>query len=364
MLLFWYFVCYNLMRRKTHGEIMKKLLRIYTILILFVIFIIAYGLIFNGESKTYKLEIISSYGDNEAYHPKVITFDKKWNGYKYWMSYTPYPGGNSGYENPHIVVSNDLVNWYAPNGENKSLDEVKNKYKKKRYNSDAHIVYNKDKDIIICYWRYVDDTNESVTIFKRETKDGVTWTDKEKVLYSKNRHKKDYVSPAIIYDEGIYKMWYVNVCNTITYAESTDGSKWTDKNKISFKYPSKLDTWHLDVIKTDKGYEMITVAYDKWHNHNRMDLYYTYSTDEVNFGDAIKIFEPERGTLNWDNSGIYRSSMIYLDGMYYLYYGAVGVTAERGIGFAYGKDITKLKRDKTNYKDPKKVKRLIEKLER
>ena len=352
------------MRRKTHGEIMKKVLRIYTILILFVIFIIAYGLIFNGESKTYKLEIISSYGDNEAYHPKVITFDKKWNGYKYWMSYTPYPGGNSGYENPHIAVSNDLINWYAPNGENKSLDEVKNKYKKKRYNSDAHIVYNKDKDIIICYWRYVDDTNESVTIFKRETKDGVTWTDKEKVLYSKNRHKKDYVSPAIIYDEGIYKMWYVNVCNTITYAESTDGSKWTDKNKISFKYPSKLDTWHLDVIKTDKGYETITVAYDKWHNHNRMDLYYTYSTDEVNFGDAIKIFEPERGTLNWDNSGIYRSSMIYLDGMYYLYYGAVGVTAERGIGFAYGKDITELKRDKTNYKDPKEVKRLIEKLER
>lgn len=352
------------MRRKTHGEIMKKVLRIYTILILFVIFIIAYGLIFNGESKTYKLEIISSYGDNEAYHPKVITFDKKWNGYKYWMSYTPYPGGNSGYENPHIAVSNDLVNWYAPNGENKSLDEVKNKYKKKRYNSDAHIVYNKDKDIIICYWRYVDDTNESVTIFKRETKDGVTWTDKEKVLYSKNRHKKDYVSPAIIYDEGIYKMWYVNVCNTITYAESTDGSKWTDKNKISFKYPSKLDTWHLDVIKTDKGYEMITVAYDKWHNHNRMDLYYTYSTDEVNFGDAIKIFEPERGTLNWDNSGIYRSSMIYLDGMYYLYYGAVGVTAERGIGFAYGKNVTDLKRDKTNYKDPKEVKRLIEKLER
>lgn len=352
------------MRRKTHGEIMKKVLRIYTILILFVIFIIAYGLIFNCESKTYKLEIISSYGDNEAYHPKVITFDKKWNGYKYWMSYTPYPRGNSGYENPHIAVSNDLVNWYAPNGENKSLDEVKNKYKKKRYNSDAHIVYNKDKDIIICYWRYVDDTNESVTIFKRETKDGVTWTDKEKVLYSKNRHKKDYVSPAIIYDEGIYKMWYVNVCNTITYAESTDGSKWTDKNKISFKYPSKLDTWHLDVIKTDKGYEMITVAYDKWHNHNRMDLYYTYSTDEVNFGGAIKIFEPERGTLNWDNSGIYRSSMIYLDGMYYLYYGAVGVTAERGIGFAYGKDITDLKRDKTNYKDPKEVKRLIEKLER
>ena len=34
------------------------------------------------------------------------------------------------------------------------------------------------------------------------------------------------------------------------------------------------------------------------------------------------------------------------------------------IGLAYGKDITNLVRDKTNYKDPKKVKRLIKKLER
>ena len=343
---------------------MKRLIKYYMIIIIILILFLGHGLIFNREKRTYKLEIISSYGDNEAYHPKVITFNKKWNGYKYWMSYTPYPGGNSGYENPHIAVSNDLINWYAPNKKNISLDEVKNKYKKKRYNSDAHIVYNKDKDTIICYWRYVDDVAGSVTIFKRETSDGITWTAKEKVLYSKDRHKKDYVSPAIIYEDSAYKMWYVDVYNTIRYAESPDGMKWTDKNKISFKYPEKLDTWHLDVIKTDKGYEMIVVAYDKWKNHNKMDLYYTISNDEVNFKDAIKILEPERGTLNWDNSGIYRSSIIYLNDTYYLYYGAVGVTAERGIGLAYGKDITNLVRDKTNYKDPKKVKRLIKKLER
>lgn len=343
---------------------MKRLIKYYMIIIIILILFLGHGLIFNREKRTYKLEIISSYGDNEAYHPKVITFNKKWNGYKYWMSYTPYPGGNSGYENPHIAVSNDLINWYAPNKRNISLDEVKNKYKKKRYNSDAHIVYNKDKDTIICYWRYVDDVAGSVTIFKRETSDGITWTAKEKVLYSKDRHKKDYVSPAIIYEDSAYKMWYVDVYNTIRYAESPDGMNWTDKNEISFKYPEKLDTWHLDVIKTDKGYEMIVVAYDKWNNHNKMDLYYTISNDEVNFKDAIKILEPERGTLNWDNSGIYRSSIIYLNDTYYLYYGAVGVTAERGIGLAYGKDITHLVRDKTNYKDPKKVKRLIKKLER
>lgn len=216
---------------------MKRLIKYYMIIIIILILFLGHGLIFNREKRTYKLEIISSYGDNEAYHPKVITFNKKWNGYKYWMSYTPYPGGNSEYENPHIAVSNDLINWYAPNEKNISLDEVKNKYKKKRYNSDSHIVYNKDKDTITCYWRYVDDVDGSVTIFKRETSDGITWTAKEIVLYSKDRHKKDYVSPAIIYENSTYKMWYVDVYNTIRYAESPDGMKWTDKNKISFKYP-------------------------------------------------------------------------------------------------------------------------------
>lgn len=110
---------------------MKRLIKYYMIIIIILILFLGHGLIFNREKRTYKLEIISSYGDNEAYHPKVITFNKKWNGYKYWMSYTPYPGGNSEYENPHIAVSNDLINWYAPNEKNISLDEVKNKYKKK-----------------------------------------------------------------------------------------------------------------------------------------------------------------------------------------------------------------------------------------
>ena len=73
------------------------------------------------KNPTYKLEIISPYGDNEAYHPKILNFSKKWNGYKYWMSYTPYPRGNSDLENPHIAVSNDLINWHAPNNENKPL---------------------------------------------------------------------------------------------------------------------------------------------------------------------------------------------------------------------------------------------------
>ena len=32
-----------------------------------------------------KLDIISSYGDDQAFHPKVLNFEKPWNGYRYWI---------------------------------------------------------------------------------------------------------------------------------------------------------------------------------------------------------------------------------------------------------------------------------------
>lgn len=48
-----------------------------------------------------KLDIISSYGDDQAFHPKVLNFEKPWNGYRYWMAYTPYPGADQRKENPH-----------------------------------------------------------------------------------------------------------------------------------------------------------------------------------------------------------------------------------------------------------------------
>ena len=43
------------------------------------------------ENASSKLSIIGPYGDNEAYHPKVLYFENGWNGYTYWLSYTPYP---------------------------------------------------------------------------------------------------------------------------------------------------------------------------------------------------------------------------------------------------------------------------------
>ena len=74
-------------------------------------------------------------------------------------------------ENPHIVGSNDLINWEVPKGLVNPLDDVEGD-NHKQYNSDSHLVYVKDTDTLECYWRYVNDEDGSVTIYKRTTKNG------------------------------------------------------------------------------------------------------------------------------------------------------------------------------------------------
>ena len=214
---------------------MNKKKKILIAAVLIVIFALCFIPNQNYNSM-YKLNIVSSYGDDEAYHPKVLAFDEQWNGYKYWMSYTPYPQGDDAKENPEIVASNDLLTWEVPNGLKNPLDEPEDTQAQKRYNSDSHIVYNTDLNRMECYWRYVDDIEDKVIIYRRTTKDGIKWTPKEITANSTSRKKKDYISPAIIYQNGIYKMWYVDQGNIVRLAISNDGIVWNDVSDINLVY--------------------------------------------------------------------------------------------------------------------------------
>lgn len=49
-----------------------------------------------------------------------------------------------------------------------------------------------------------------MTIFTKTSTDGRNWTPKTVFLKSSVRKKLDYVSPAIIYEKGKYKIWYVD----------------------------------------------------------------------------------------------------------------------------------------------------------
>lgn len=295
-----------------------------------------------------KLDIVSSYGDKQAFHPKVLNFDKPWNGYRYWMAYTPYPGADQTKENPHVCVSNDKVHWEPFEGKGKAvaLDPlVPFEDPAKQYNSDTHLVYRKDINTLECYWRQVDNRTRIDQILKRTTKDGIHWSDAQVVLVSDAR-VDGILSPAILYEDGKYKMWTVNYRYKypVLYRESKDGLHWSKPSKIQLKYPSdKLRSWHLDVIHTKKGYEMLVVAFYKGQRHREMNLYYTSSKNEHDFKKCITILKPSGKKKTWDNRGIYRSTFFVEKGNYYIYYSGIGYPkgpkSSQGVGLTYGPSV-------------------------
>lgn len=313
----------------------------------------------------YKLDIVGPYGDNQSYHPKVLSFDNKWNGYKYWMAYTPYPKGDSDKENPCIAVSNNLINWTTPQGLINPIDEVKDSKSGKIYNSDTHILYNDKLNRIECFWRLVDDTTNQVIIYRVYTQDGINFSDKEISSISYNRKEHDYISPAIIYENNTYKMWYVEHDYKVKYEESNDATNWSEPVILDLEYnDSKLNTWHIDVISTEKGYEMLSVAFDTWKNRNDMSLYYSYSNNEkTGWKKGEKILDPTKGTKYWDNKGIYRTCFMYKNGEYIVFYSGTDLDMNHGIGLLYGKEIKKLKKVNTDFSDEKDVKKLEKEIE-
>lgn len=144
------------------------------------------------------LRLESAYHDIEAIHPKAVCFHYPWNGYRYWLSFSPYPKADDAKENPHILASNDLKNWIEPDGFKNPLDNTPPNYEHAVvYNSDPELFYNEDTGELECWWRFVDDSEgKSVVIYRRCSSDGIHWTEKE-VMISGDRVEQDYVSLSI-----------------------------------------------------------------------------------------------------------------------------------------------------------------------
>lgn len=297
----------------------------------------------NLANSKYRLTTVSAYDDIDSYHPKILRFNPQWNGYYYWMAFTPYPKGDQAKENPHILASNNMLKWVEPEGYRNPLEPQPEGIPDKQYNSDTHLVFRKDLDRLECWWRYVNDDTRKVIIYRKYTTDGVNWTEKE-VMIEETRSITDRLSPALIWEDNMYKMWYVDKGYVVKYSESVDGKTWINTRQLNIPYDKpNMNNWHLDVIKSSKGYEMLLSSFETGQNRNDMDLYYTKSSDNVNWDTCITILKHSNDPLAWDNRGIYRSSFLIKDGLYYVFYSATSTKGTKGIGITYGKDISNLK---------------------
>lgn len=295
------------------------------------------------------LKFLNYLGNNQNIHPKVLYFDTGWNGFKYWMAYTPYPSGNTEHENPCIAASNDGMVWETPEG---LINPLELRPTPTSYNSDTHLVYNDDTQKLECWWRSFDTSTSQDCIKRRVSTNSVDFEPTEIVF---DYGSAGILSPAVIYENGKYKLWFCGG-GKVLYKETIGSSinDWTANTTLPIDFAGNgLTAWHMDVIKTLKGYEFVVQAWVVGvGNNNTSDLYYVLY-DGATYSEPKLIIE--RGDLPTDNDymGIYRASILYHEynsgipkqgGYYFIYYSALGRNyANRNIFLTAGRSVDRLR---------------------
>ncbi|MFL0268870.1 cell wall-binding repeat-containing protein [Candidatus Clostridium radicumherbarum] len=285
-----------------------------------------------GPNARNPLNIPTYEGSNQAVHPKVLYFQDGWNGWKYWMVMTPYPNGVDTWENPSIVVSNTGTQWQVPRGLVNPLTPLPPD--RTQHNSDPHLVFNQSTNELELWYRLTL-RNQEDRIYKITSADGIHWSTPQFIISFKN---KECLSPAIIWEDNKYKMWYISEEYKCMYIESSDGgSTWTNPVEVNFNLTDTYVPWHIDVVHTDLGYEAVFCGAKKEEmNQNNRILFWSVSKDGVNFGRSKVILQATNDSLAFDNKQIYRSTFVKVDGVYKLFYSAMDKNIKWHIGLTQG----------------------------
>lgn len=274
-------------------------------------------------------------GSGQGTHCDVVEFASAWNGYKYWMAFTPFAGSDDDLENPSVIASNDGITWAVPTGLTNPIEPVPTNTGD--YNSDTDMIYNPKDGKLYLFWRFRKQVDEGSgrydRIYYKSSSDGVTWSAKQEWMTFTTEW---CLSPAFVYDEDLDKffMWYVSSdpIPATTIDPYTDGVTTITALGVKMMSSSSLTSgwsaaqltnltgnflygnthvWHLDAIYAGGHYHLLL-------NSKNKDLYVAVSKDGLEWDyPSSPSLEKSTGSV-WDN-GIYRSSMTFVDGSEYRY---------------------------------------------
>ena len=128
--------------------------------------------------------------------------------------------------------------------------------------------------------------------------------------------------PAIIRDEGLYKMWYMWNASGIGYATSTDGIRWEKYAGNPVLYRGDRGAWD----GTSMGTPEVKKRNGTYHMWYRADspsyqrIGYATSTDGIRWEKygGNPVFGPAAG--KWDSVAVIDSSILFENGVYKLWY--------------------------------------------
>ena len=247
-------------------------------------------------------------GDDECVHPSIYYNAMGWNGYKYWMAMTPYPGSDSDYENPSILVSNDGNLWAVPAGLTNPIDP-----KPATQNSDTALLV--AHETMYCYYR------ETTNLLRcRTSTDGATWSDEIAVLTA------TLISPAVLLVDGTYYLWYIDIGESpnVLYRRSslypTSGFGAATGCTVN-GVPGASDLWHLSIIKRGSLYHAFIVLDDlDADDGTGSELWFATSDDGLTWTMGSAALIGTAGSSGWDDTLVYHGSGVGTSSGYDLWY--------------------------------------------
>jgi len=273
-------------------------------------------------------------------HPSVLHFPDQWNGYEFWMAYSPYPNSNAYYENPCVAASHDGINWITPAGLVNPLEKVSDQDFKDGYHySDPELVM--VNGILECWFRF-NKNGDQEWLFRKTSSNGINWSNTELVMDLSGTGNWA-LSPSVIYEDGKYKLWFCGLNNSIYYTESPTGhpDTWSPpvETPLSFR-DAQWAAWHLDVLKDHDKYILIMNTMPD--ENGRRFLTAGESLDGFSFSDIHLILSPGVGATEWDNKMLYRASTVRIGDLYSMLYSAKSVEGKWHIGVAQGNSLDSL----------------------
>ena len=168
---------------------------------------------------------------------------------------TPYPNDDDAYEIPSIVRSLDGIEWAVPDGlTNPILEALPST---KTY-SDSDLSFVDDTFYYVFRESPSDDAPHGTgeTIWVMTSTDGVEWGEPASMLTSDAR--ASMLSPALVYENGAWRMWLVNATASPNVLEMRTADAitgpWSAAQTCDPQVPAGKDVWHIDVVLQSGGY--------------------------------------------------------------------------------------------------------------
>jgi hypothetical protein len=195
---------------------------------------------------------------SNLYLAPLFFFDK-WNGYRYWGVFAPYPKTQQKYENPCLVVSNDAWTWIVPPGVTNPIFLKPTDEEGGGNNSDPSLVASPDGSKLYLVWtaENISDPASPGETFSEvrvsESSDGVKWSPYKGLFRFPTKSTNDLATPCLWFNGINWKCIVHNHSNAggigkdvqVATTSGTDiYSGWGLFSSVNMVHPGGLGWWH------------------------------------------------------------------------------------------------------------------------